>query len=316
MKMAPPPSKSFVSLCLFLNICCSILIVLINKWIYTHYHFPNITLTCIHFVVTSLGLLICQKLNMFQPKSVPIWDMLPLSLTFCGFVVFTNLSLQTNTVGTYQLAKTMTTPCIIVIQTHFYSKSFTTKVKLTLIPITIGVLLNSYFDIRFSVLGTVYATLGVLVTSLYQVLVGAKQHELQVNSMQLLYYQAPLSAALLVLVIPFFEPIIGQGGVFGPWSFYALLMVFLSGMVAFTVNLSIYWIIGNTSPVTYNMAGHLKFCMALLIGFTIFHDPLTLRQFLGVVTTLAGVILYTHFKLEEQKKLDLPTSKMGKTSTT
>jgi drug/metabolite transporter (DMT)-like permease len=65
-------------------------------------------------------------------------------------------------------------------------------------------------------------------------------------------------------------------------------MVFLSGMVAFTVNLSIYWIIGNTSPVTYNMAGHLKFCMALLVGFTIFHDPLTFRQFLGVVTTLAG----------------------------
>jgi solute carrier family 35 protein E3 len=134
LKMATP-SKSFVTLCLFLNICCSILIVLLNKWIYTHYHFPNITLTCIHFLVTTLGLVICQKLNMFQPKSVPIWDMLPLSLTFCGFVVFTNLSLQTNTVGTYQLAKTMTTPCIIVIQTHFYNKSFSTKVKLTLVSL-------------------------------------------------------------------------------------------------------------------------------------------------------------------------------------
>jgi len=29
------------------------------------------------------------------------------------------------------------------------------------------------------------------------------------------------------------------------------IMVMMSGVVAFTVNLSIYWIIGNTSPVTY-----------------------------------------------------------------
>lgn len=29
------------------------------------------------------------------------------------------------------------------------------------------------------------------------------------------------------------------------------IMVLLSGIIAFMVNLSIYWIIGNTSPVTY-----------------------------------------------------------------
>ena len=37
--------------------------------------------------------------------------------------------------------------------------------------------------------------------------VGEKQHEFQVNSMQLLFYQAPLSALLLLIVIPFVEPV-------------------------------------------------------------------------------------------------------------
>lgn len=37
------------------------------------------------------------------------------------------------------------------------------------VPITIGVILNSYYDVRFNLLGIVFATLGVLVTSLYQV---------------------------------------------------------------------------------------------------------------------------------------------------
>jgi solute carrier family 35 protein E3 len=61
--------------------------------------------------------------------------MMPLAFAFCGFVVFTNLSLQNNTVGTYQVAKVMTTPCIILIQIFFYKKEFMLRVKLTLVSI-------------------------------------------------------------------------------------------------------------------------------------------------------------------------------------
>ncbi|XP_046339540.1 solute carrier family 35 member E3-like [Haliotis cracherodii] len=303
-----PPSSTVVSICLVLNICCSIVIVLLNKWIYTHYGFPNITLTCIHFIVTTFGLFLCKLGNLFQPKSLPFLQMLPLALTFCGFVVFTNLSLETNTVGTYQLIKTMTTPCIIVIQTYAYSRSFSWKVKSTLIPITIGVFLNSFYDVKFNIVGIGFATAGVLVTSLYQVWVGEKQHEFQVNSMQLLYYQAPLSAVLLMFVIPFFEPVLQFHGVLHNWPMEALLMVFLSGVVAFSVNLSIFWIIGNTSPVTYNMVGHLKFCLTLLGGYLLFHDHLQLLQVSGILTTLGGVLAYTHFKLQEMKAKSLPVT--------
>uniref|UniRef100_A0A8P0SYS7 MDM2 proto-onco n=1 Tax=Canis lupus familiaris TaxID=9615 RepID=A0A8P0SYS7_CANLF len=208
---------------LLLNLLVSICIVFLNKWIYVHHGFPNMSLTLVHFVVTWLGLYVCQKLDVFAPKSLPPSKLVLLALSFCGFVVFTNLSLQNNTVGTYQLAKAMTTPVILVIQSLCYHKTFSAKVQLTLIPITLGVILNSYYDVKFNFLGMVFAALGVLVTSLYQVWVGAKQHELQVNSMQLLYYQAPMSSAMLLVVVPFFEPLLGEGGIFGPWSASALV---------------------------------------------------------------------------------------------
>ena len=32
----------------------------------------------------------------------------------------------------------------------------------------LGVFMNSYYDIRFNIAGTLFATLGVLVTSMYQ----------------------------------------------------------------------------------------------------------------------------------------------------
>ena len=99
--------------------------------------------------------------GLFERKFIPIKEILWLSLTFCGFVVCTKLCLQNNTVGTYQLAKTLTTPVIIVLQTYFYGKSFSHKIKLTMVPITLGVLVNSYYDIAFNAVGAFWATVGV-----------------------------------------------------------------------------------------------------------------------------------------------------------
>ncbi|CAI9730181.1 Hypothetical predicted protein [Octopus vulgaris] len=293
------PTSQLITLCLSLNLVCSIVIVLLNKLIYVNYAFPNMTLTCIHFFVTSVGLFICQHLNVFQPKRLPFLDLLPLAASFCGYVVFTNLSLQYNSVGTYQLIKAMTTPCIIFIQTYFYHKHFSLYVKSTLIPITIGVFLNSYYDIKYNHLGVIFATVGVLVTSLYQVWVGEKQHELQVNSMQLLYYQAPISTLMLLFIIPFFEPVFSY--LLPPWNLHAAGIVTLSSIVAFLINLTIYWIIGNTSPVTYNMVGHLKFCLILFGAYLFFNESLHFLQLLGILITLSGIILYTHIKMADQK---------------
>lgn len=113
------------------NILSAISIVFLNKTIYVSYNFPSMTLTLVHFVVTSFSLQVCAWLDVFSPKRIALSSVLPLSCSFCGFVVFTNLSLQYNTVGTYQLAKAMTTPVILFIQTLFYSKPTSIPIILT-----------------------------------------------------------------------------------------------------------------------------------------------------------------------------------------
>ena len=37
------------------------------------------------------------------------------------------------------------------------------------IPVILGIFLNSYYDVRFNVLGMVFAATGVLVTAIYQI---------------------------------------------------------------------------------------------------------------------------------------------------
>lgn len=174
-------------------------------------------------------------------------------------------------------------------------------------------------------IGTLFALVGVLITSVYQIvssafsvyfmtrvtkqfrlfrnlqLVGAKQKELKLNSMQLLFYQAPLSAVMLMCLIPFIEPVVGEGSALDNVSVTKMMLVLLSCMVAYLVNVSIYWVIGNLSPVTYNMIGHLKFTAVLCGGFVFFQDPVSMYQGLGMLLTVSGVIAYTHIKMSEQK---------------
>ena len=126
-------STLYVSVCLAINVALSISIIMLNKAVYMHVQFPNMTLTCVHFVCTTIGMVGCRCIGLFSFKSLPMRHMMPVSLTFCGFVALTNLSLQSNTVGTYQIIKSMTTPMIIVIQTIFYARIFSLPVKLTLV---------------------------------------------------------------------------------------------------------------------------------------------------------------------------------------
>ncbi|KOX69060.1 Solute carrier family 35 member E3 [Melipona quadrifasciata] len=259
--------KLITAFYLILNIFFSIVIVLLNKWLYVHTGFPNITLSMIHFVITSIGLIICEKFDVFCIKDIAIREMFFIAMAFCGFVVLTNLSLAHNTVGTYQVAKMLTTPCVIIMQMIVYNKHFSILVKLTLTPIILGVVMN------------------------------IKQKEFQMDPMQLLYYQAPLSAVMLFFIVPFLEPI--EQTFARSWSLIDIAMVILSGIIAFFVNLTSYWIIGKTSPLTYNMVGHFKFCLLLLGGSLIFHETLTINQVIGITLTLVGIILYAHVKMKD-----------------
>lgn len=125
--------KFKTGLAVLLNVSVSIAIVLTNKWLYTIVGFPNMTLTLMHFTSTFICLHVCQAFGVFTVKKVPMASMIPLAVCFCGFVVLTNLSLENNSVGTYQVAKVMTTPCVLLIQYYFYSKFATRATILTVV---------------------------------------------------------------------------------------------------------------------------------------------------------------------------------------
>ena len=135
----------------------------------------------------------------------------------------------------------------MVIQTIYYHKTFSNLIKGSLFITCIGVVITVATDVQFNWVGTFFAAAGVAVTSLYQIWVGTGQQDLGVNSMQLLYYQAPISVFLLLFVIPIVDDM--QGLFNYEWSNSSLFGIFFSAVLAFFVNLSTFLIIGKTSPV-------------------------------------------------------------------
>ena len=77
--------------------------------------------------------------------------------------------------------------------------------------------------------------------------IGAKQEEFNMSSMQILYYQAPVSFVLLLILIPAYETYSSQLELLKNFSNIQMIVFIFSGVAAFTVNLTTYWIIKNTS---------------------------------------------------------------------
>jgi solute carrier family 35 protein E3 len=238
------PQQVFVLLGCAINILAAIGVIFLNKHIFISYRVQTMTLTAAQMAITALGLFLCWQLKMFTLKSISLYHMLPIATVFCGFIVFSNLSLEYNTVGTYQLFKGLTTPVLVLISWQCYKGKYSKMVIASIVPVIIGVYTHSIHDIKLTFFGASVAIVGVLSAALYQLWIGVKLEELDMNPQQLLFYQAPLSVTLLIPFIVFYEKIPHYESFEERQK--AILVVTTSSIIGFILNISTYWVIKYT----------------------------------------------------------------------
>lgn len=320
---SPSPSSTWLLFSyLTLNVVSSIGIVCVNKVLFKVFAFRCGTLlTMLHFIATFVGLEICRRFfKLFTVKSLPLRPVIALSTCFCGFVVLTNLSLLYNSVGFYQIMKVLTTPMVVMIDTIWYGQSFSMGLTLSLVVTCCGVAIATVSDAEANLIGTIFAISALGLTSVYQVWIKTKQRELQCNAYQLLYYQSAVSTLMLLPLIPFSDDLRGlaRDGLSGAYaatrhaasgshgtdhvspSALAYTALAASCILAFLVNLSTFLVVGLTSAVTYNVLGHFKLALILTSSFVVFGAPVTVRGFVGIVLTLAGIVTYTSLRQQGQ----------------
>ena len=170
-------------------------------------------------------------------------------------------------------------------------------------PVCVGIFITVYADTDVNFVGTVWATLAIAANSIYTIWGKTKQNELGVTPMQILTYQAPMSAAMLLVTVPMLDP--WQKMLAWHATSQGVFYILLSCAFAFGVNFSFFLFVGQTSPLTMNVVGYLKTCLVFLGGFMFFDTVPTVQNVSGIMVTMLGLALYSKAKMAPAPKRDL-----------
>ncbi len=82
--------------------------------------------------------------------------------------------------------------------------------------------------------------------------------------------------------------------------------IVLSCLISVSVNFSTFLVIGKTSPVTYQVLGHLKTCLVLAFGYILLKNPFSWRNVCGILVAVFGMMLYSYCSYSEsQQKMSI-----------
>lgn len=288
------------------NILSVVGVVIMNKYITEKDGFNfMVFLSFLHFAFTSIGCRLMMMGGFFSWTPAPFSGVLPVAIGSLLSVAFMNLNLSHNSVGFYQLSKLLCIPVTLWIQYVAYNTTVSRAVQVTLIPITFGVGYATIYDIEIRPVGFIFAGCAIVATAVAQIFTNVYQKSLDCNALQLLHHTSPLIACGMLIMSPFFDD--AKALVHYEYSVGTVVRILISCMFALGVNVSNYLVLGKTSPLTYQVLGHLKTVLILVLGFIFFNKTVDLRNVLGIVIAMAGVIAYTEVRRRQAQNPVLPT---------
>lgn len=303
---------------LSLSVVSSVSIVICNKALMSTLGFNfATTLTSWHLLVTFCSLHVALYMKLFEHKPFDPRTVIGFGILNGASIGLLNLSLGFNSVGFYQMTKLAIIPCTVLLETLFLGKRFSRSIQFSLVILLVGVGIATVTDMQLNFLGSVLSLLAIVTTCIGQIMTNTIQKKYKVSSTQLLYQSCPYQAMTLFISGPFLDRFLTSHNVFAfKYTPEVLAFIVLSCLISVSVNFSTFLVIGKTSPVTYQVLGHLKTCLVLAFGYVLLHDPFSWRNILGIMVALVGMVLYSYCcSIESQKKMMeapiLPQNKQG-----
>ncbi|MBA0820249.1 hypothetical protein Gohar_021836 [Gossypium harknessii] len=282
---------------LSLSVVSSVSIVICNKALISTLGFTfATTLTSWHLLVTFCSLHVALWMNLFEHKPFDATAVMGFGILNGISIGLLNLSLGFNSVGFYQMTKLAIIPCTVLLETLFFRKKFSRNIQLSLAILLLGVGIATVTDLQLNLLGSILSLLAVITTCVAQIMTNTIQKKFKVSSTQLLYQSCPYQSITLFIVGPFLDGLLTNLNVFAfKYTPQVLFFIVLSCLISVTVNFSTFLVIGKTSPVTYQVLGHLKTCLVLAFGYGLLHDQFSWRNIMGILIAVVGMVLYSYY---------------------
>ncbi|KAG2646419.1 UDP-rhamnose/UDP-galactose transporter 2-like [Panicum virgatum] len=303
-----PPAVSDVG-AWAMNVVSSVGIIMANKQLMSSsgYAFAfATTLTGFHFTVTALVGWISNATGYSVSKPVPLWELVWFSLVANTSITGMNLSLMLNSVGFYQISKLSMIPVVCLMEWVLNSKLYTTKVISAVVVVAAGVGICTVTDVEVNAKGFLCACVAVFCTSLQQITIGSFQKKYNIGSFELLSKTAPIQAISLIILGPFVDYYLnGRSLLNYNFSGGATFFILLSCSLAVFCNMSQYLCIGRFSATSFQVLGHMKTVCVLILGWILFDSALTVKNILGMLLAVMGMVVYS-WAMESEKKAATP----------
>jgi drug/metabolite transporter (DMT)-like permease len=172
-----------------------------------------------------------------------------------------------------------------------------------------GIVLTSVTELSFNMAGFLAAFFGCVVTSTKTILAESLLHGYNFDSINTVYYMAPYATMILALPALLFEgPGVATWLQTQEFLFWPLFIIFLSGVSAFCLNFSIFYVIHATTAVTFNVAGNMKVAVAIVISWFIFQNPISFMNAIGCSVTLLGCTFYGYVRHRLSQQASMKSS--------
>ncbi|ANM59785.1 nodulin MtN21 /EamA-like transporter family protein [Arabidopsis thaliana] len=233
----------------------------------------------------------------------------PISAFFASSLWFGNTAYLHISVAFIQMLKALMPVATFLMAVVCGTDKARCDVFMNMVLVSVGVVVSSYGEINFNVIGTVYQVMGIFAEALRLVLtqVLLQKKGLTLNPVTSLYYIAPCSFVFLSL--PWYvleKPNIDVSQIqFNFWIFFS------NALCALALNFSIFLVIGRTGAVTIRVAGVLKDWILIALSTVIFPEStITGLNITGYAIALCGVVMYNYIKIKDVKAIQPTTDSL------
>ncbi|XP_072997009.1 UDP-rhamnose/UDP-galactose transporter 6-like isoform X1 [Typha latifolia] len=277
------------------NVVTSVGIIMVNKALMAKHGFSfATTLTGLHFGTTTIMTIVLRCLGLVQSSHLPLPELLKFVIFANLSIVGMNVSLMWNSVGFYQIAKLCMIPVSCLLEVLFDKIHYSRDTKLSIVVVLIGVAVCTVTDVSVNARGLIAASIAVWCTALQQYHIHILQRKYSLTSFNLLSHTAPGQAASLLLLGPFVDFWLTNKRVDAfDYTIAPVFFILLSCLIAVGTNLSQFICIGRFSAVSFQVLGHMKTILVLILGFIFFgKEGLNAHVILGMILAVVGMIWY------------------------
>eukprot|EP00418_Pyrodinium_bahamense_P016871 CAMPEP_0179107648 /NCGR_PEP_ID=MMETSP0796-20121207/50110_1 /TAXON_ID=73915 /ORGANISM="Pyrodinium bahamense, Strain pbaha01" /LENGTH=466 /DNA_ID=CAMNT_0020805709 /DNA_START=263 /DNA_END=1663 /DNA_ORIENTATION=- len=170
------------------------------------------------------------------------------------------------------------------------------KVSIAVLIIAGGVLLTSYGEAKFDILGFTLVLSSEVFAAIRWILTQMILHGSSLGTMVTVFYMSPSSTLSLLPLVMLLEReevvVLADPAVAAQY----LAVVFFPGFLAFLLLLIEVQLVKETSSLTLSVFGNLKSIVTIIFAILVFKEKASLMQWCGLMTALTGMLAYSRIK--------------------